>query len=78
MACSLTIACVCVAGLKDAYLAFRNVFGTPISIWNEFDYQTPTFSAGYLLGRNVKWLNEYTRDLEGNHHRWLTGFIVGI
>lgn len=42
------------------------------------DYQTLTVNACYLLRRNVKWMNEYTRDLEGRNHRWLTGFIVGI
>jgi len=57
---------------------FTMAYNRVNSFWNEFDYETFTFNASYLLRRNVKWMNEYTHDLEGKGHRWLTGFIVGI
>jgi hypothetical protein len=57
---------------------FTAAYNRVKSAWNEFDYETLTVNASYVLRRNVKWMNEYTHDLAGNHHRWLTGFIVGI
>ena len=39
------------------------------------DYQTITFNFTYLIARNFKWIAEYTHDVEGKHHRLLSGFI---
>jgi hypothetical protein len=44
----------------------------------EVDYNRATFNASYLLRRNLKWMSEYTRDLDGEAHRFLTGFVVGF
>lgn len=44
----------------------------------EADYSRMTFNASYLLRRNMKWMNEYTRDLDGKAHRFLTGIVVGF
>jgi hypothetical protein len=57
---------------------FTAAYNRVKSAWVEFDYETLTVNASYLLRRNVKWMNEYTHDLQGSNHRWLTGFIVGI
>jgi hypothetical protein len=48
------------------------------STLDEADINRATFNASYLLRRNLKWLNEYTRDLDGENHRFLTGFVVGF
>jgi len=42
------------------------------------NYQRVTFNISYLLRRNLKWLNEYTHDLDKDNHRFLTGLVVGI
>jgi hypothetical protein len=42
------------------------------------DYNRLTLNASYLLRRNLKWMGEYTRDLDGEAHRLLTGFVVGF
>jgi len=44
----------------------------------EVDYNRVTFNVSYLLRRNLKWMNEYTRDLGGEAHRFFTGFVVGF
>ncbi len=57
---------------------FTAAYNRVKSSFREFDYQTFTLNASYLIRRNLKWMNEYTHDMEGKNPRWLTGFIVGI
>jgi len=44
----------------------------------EVDTNRLTFNVSYLLRRNLKWMNEYTRDLDGKAHRFLSGIVVGF
>lgn len=41
-------------------------------------YQTLTFNVSHLLRRNVRWLAEYTHDLEGKSHRFFTGLMTAF
>lgn len=45
---------------------------------DEADYRRATVNVSYLLRRNLKWMSEYTRDLDAEAHRFLTGFVVGF
>jgi len=42
------------------------------------DYETMTVSATHLLARNLRFIVEYTRDLEGETSRGVLGFVAGI
>lgn len=42
------------------------------------EYQTLTFNVSHLLRRNVRWLTEYTHDLNGNAHRFVTGLMTAF
>ncbi len=48
------------------------------SCFAETDYQTLTFNVNYLLRRNLKWIAEYTHDLNGDAHRFLTGLVTAF
>jgi hypothetical protein len=48
------------------------------SCFEETDAKTLTASVTYLLRRNLKWIAEYTHDLKGKDHHWLTGFITAF
>ncbi|MGB8952331.1 MAG: hypothetical protein WCC06_06665 [Candidatus Aminicenantales bacterium] len=48
------------------------------SCFDEANYQRVTVNASYLLRRNMRWMSEYTHDLDGKDHRFLTGIMVGI
>jgi len=43
----------------------------------EVKHQRATLNMNYLLRRNLKWVNEYTHDLDGDKHKFLTGLVVG-
>lgn len=77
---------------SDAYLAeavispwgdagktfFTLAYNRIKSCFAETDYQTLTFNVNYLLRRNLKWVTEYTHDLNGNSHRFLTGIVTAF
>ncbi len=42
---------------------------------DEYDYQTLTFSATYLVARNLRLLGEYTRDIEQSENRLVLGVV---
>jgi hypothetical protein len=44
----------------------------------EIEADRLALNATYLLRRNLKWLNEYSRDLDGADHRFLSGIVVGF
>ena len=42
------------------------------------NYETLTFNVSHLLRRNVRWLAEYTHDLNGKGHRFFTGLMTAF
>jgi len=42
------------------------------------NYHTLTFNANHLLRRNLKWVAEYTHDIERGFHRWMTGIATAF
>ena len=48
------------------------------STWAGAKYQTLTFNVSHLLRRNVRWLTEYTHDLNGDAHRFVTGLMTAF
>ena len=43
-----------------------------------YKYETITASYTYVLGRNLRLLAEYTRDLEGKHNRLVGGVVAAF
>lgn len=76
----------------DAYLAeavispqgdkgrtfFTLAYNRVNSCFAETNYQTLTLNMNYLLRRNLKWIAEYTHDLNGDAHRFLTGLVTAF
>lgn len=48
------------------------------SDFEEARYNTLTVNVNHLLRRNLVWIAEYTRDLLGNNHRFLTGIVTAF
>ena len=45
---------------------------------DDYDYETATASASFVLARNLRLVGEYTRDLEAERNRFVTGFVSGF
>ena len=41
-------------------------------------FKTLTFNVSHLLRRNVRWVVEYTHDLNGDLHRFFTGLTTAF
>lgn len=48
------------------------------SQFNPVDYQRATFNVSYLIKRNLKWMNEFSYDMDKDKHRFATGFVVAF
>ena len=48
------------------------------SLEDSFDYETATFSASYLLARNLRFVAEFTHDLERETNRFVLGMVGGM
>jgi hypothetical protein len=57
---------------------FTFVYNRIKSCFGETNCQRITMNANYLLRRNMRWIYEYTHDMDGKDHRFLTGIMVGI
>ncbi len=45
---------------------------------DQYDYETLTFSATYLMARNLRLMVEYTRDLECEANRLVMGTVTAF
>lgn len=48
------------------------------SQFNPIDYHRATFNISYLIRRNLKWMNEFSYDMDKDKHRFSTGFVVAF
>jgi hypothetical protein len=48
------------------------------SDWDVYDYETATLSATYLFARNIRFILEYSRDLQYDSNRFLFGMVSGF
>lgn len=57
---------------------FTGLYNRIDSDLNDFDYETLTLSATYLLARNIRLLAEITRDLQYDANRLTIGLVSGF
>jgi hypothetical protein len=60
---------------KTFYTAAYNLVDSSLAGTN---YQTLTFNVSHLLRRNLRVLAEYTRDLDGDGHRFFAGLMTAF
>jgi len=63
---------------ENGRLFFVFLYNRLRSQFNPIDYQRAVFNVSYLIRRNLKWMNEFSYDLDGDKHKFATGFVVAF
>ncbi len=63
---------------ENGRLFFVFLYNRLRSQFNPIDYQRATFNVSYLIRRNLKWMNEFSYDMDGDKNKFATGFVVAF